>query len=105
VQDHQPDGIGYNNINVEEATRQGIPVAVVWMPASMKCPTRPWPSSWPFPKTLSPGQAVRKGIWKAGSMEIVKVRGQMFRLNQQTLGLVGVGRIGSMMPSKAEPSE
>ena len=95
-------GIGYNNINVEEATRQGIPVAVVLDASVHEVSDQAMALLLAFSRRLFPlVQAVRKGIWKAGSMEIVKVRGQMFRLNQQTLGLVGVGRIGSMMPSKA----
>ena len=95
-------GIGYNNINVEEATRQGIPVAVVLDASVHEVSDQAMALLLAFSRRLFPlVQSVRKGIWKAGSMEIVKVRGRMFRLNQQTLGLVGVGRIGSRMPSKA----
>jgi D-3-phosphoglycerate dehydrogenase len=55
-----------------------------------------------FSRKIFPlAQAVRKGTWKAGSTEIIKVRGQLFRLNQQTLGVVGVGRIGSRIAPKA----
>jgi len=95
-------GIGYNNINVEEATRQGIPVAVVLDASVHEVSDQAMALLLAFSRRLFPlVQAVRKGIWKAGSMEIVKVRGRMFRLNQQTLGLVGVGRIGRRMPAKA----
>jgi len=38
-------GIGYNNINVDAATRQGSRWRWFWMPAFTKCPTMPWPSS------------------------------------------------------------
>jgi D-3-phosphoglycerate dehydrogenase len=51
-------------------------------------------------KILPLNEAVRKGIWKAGSSEIVKARGRMFRLNTQTLGIVGVGRIGTLAARK-----
>ena len=36
-----------------------------------------------------------------GSKEWMAKRGKMFRLNQQTLGLVGMGRIGSLVVEKA----
>jgi D-3-phosphoglycerate dehydrogenase len=95
-------GIGYNNINVEEATRQGIPVAVVLDASVHEVSDQAMALLLAFSRRLFPlVQAVRKGIWKSGSAEIVKVRGRMFRMNQQTLGLVGVGRIGSRMPPKA----
>jgi D-3-phosphoglycerate dehydrogenase len=96
-------GIGYNNINVEEATRQGIPVAVVLDASVHEVSDQAMALLLAFSRRLFPlVQAVRKGIWKSGSAEIVKVRASMFRLNQQTLGLVGVGRIGSRMPAKAQ---
>jgi len=95
-------GIGYNNIDVEEATRQGIPVAVVLDASVHEVSDHTLAFLLAFSRKIIPlTQAVRKGIWKAGSSEIIKVRGQMFRLNQQTLGLVGVGRIGSRVAQKA----
>jgi len=95
-------GIGYNNIDVEEATRQGIPVAVVLDASVHEVSDQAMAFLLAFSRRLFPlTQAVRKGIWKPGSAEIIKARGQMFRLNAQTLGLVGVGRIGSRMCPKA----
>ena len=95
-------GIGFNNIDVAEATRQGIPVAVVLDASVHEVSDHALAFLLGFSrKVFSLAQAVRKGTWKTGSTEIVRARGQMFRLNQQTLGLVGVGRIGSRMAPKA----
>lgn len=95
-------GIGYNNIDVEAATRQGIPVAVVLDASVHEVSDQAMAFLLAFSRRLFPlAQAVRKGIWKAGSAEIVKARGRMFRLNEQTLGVVGAGRIGGRMPAKA----
>ncbi len=94
-------GIGYNNIDVKEATRQGIPVAVVLDASVHEVSDHAMAFVLAFSRRLFPlVQAVRRGIWKTGSTEIIKVRGKMFRLNEQTLGLVGVGRIGSRMAPK-----
>jgi D-3-phosphoglycerate dehydrogenase len=95
-------GIGYNNIDVEAATRQGIPVAVVLDASVHEVSDQAMAFLLAFSRRLLPlAQAVRNGIWKPGSAEIVKARGRMFRLNEQTLGVVGVGRIGGRMPAKA----
>jgi D-3-phosphoglycerate dehydrogenase len=95
-------GIGYNNIDVEAATRQGIPVAVVLDASVHEVSDQAMAFLLAFSRRLFPlAQAVRNGIWKPGSAEIVKARGRMFRLNEQTLGVVGVGRIGGRMPAKA----
>lgn len=96
-------GIGFNNIDVEEATRQGIPVAVVLDASVHEVSDHAMAFLLVFSRKIFPlAQAVRKGSWKAGSSEIAKVRGQMFRLNRQTLGLVGVGRIGTRVAQKAQ---
>ena len=95
-------GIGYNNINVDAATRQGIPVAVVLDASVHEVSDHAMAFLLTFSRRISHlAQAVRSGIWKPGSAEIVKARGQMFRLNEQTLGVAGAGRIGGRMPAKA----
>ncbi len=95
-------GIGFNNIDVEEATRQGIPVTVVLDASVHEVSDQAMAFLLEFSRKIAPlAQAVRQGKWVAGSAEIIRLRGQMFRLNTQTLGLVGVGRIGSRMPGKA----
>ena len=95
-------GIGYNNIDVEAATRQGIAVAVVLDASVHEVSDQAMAFLLAFSRRLFPlVQAVRNGIWRAGSAEIIKARGRMFRLNEQTLGVVGAGRIGGRMPAKA----
>ena len=94
-------GIGYNNIDVEEATRQGIPVTVVLDGSIHEVSDHAMAFLLNFSRKIFPlVRFVGKGGWKPGSTEIIKMREGMFRLNQQTLGLVGVGRIGSLMASK-----
>ncbi|NWF57065.1 MAG: C-terminal binding protein [Syntrophaceae bacterium] len=95
-------GIGYNNIDVKEATRQGIPVAIVLDASVHEVSDHAMALLLAFSRRLLPlVQGVRRGVWKSGSTEIFAVRGQMFRLKEQTLGLVGVGRIGSRVAPKA----
>jgi D-3-phosphoglycerate dehydrogenase len=95
-------GIGYNNIDVEAATRQGISVAVVLDASVHEVSDHAMAFLLTFSRRIFPlAHAVRNGIWKSGSSEIVKARGQMFRLNEQTLGVVGLGKIGGRMPAKA----
>lgn len=95
-------GIGYNNIDVKEATRQGIPVAIVLDASVHEVSDHAMALLLAFSRRLLPlVQGLRRGVWKSGSTEIFAVRGQMFRLKEQTLGLVGVGRIGSRVAPKA----
>ncbi|HSR11436.1 MAG TPA: C-terminal binding protein [Thermodesulfobacteriota bacterium] len=94
-------GIGYNNINVEEATRQGIAVSIVLDASVHEVSDHAMAFLLAFSRKVMPlAQAVRRGVWKPGSIDIVGVRGKMYRLTEQTLGLVGVGRIGSRMAPK-----
>ena len=96
-------GIGYSNIDVEEAARQGIPVSIVIGSNSQE--VSDYALSWilAFNRRLLPiVQAVHGGAWVSGSPQMVKARGKMRRLNQQTLGLIGMGRIGSLAAQKAK---
>lgn len=96
-------GIGYNNIDVAEATRQGIPVTVVPDASIHEVSDFAMACILAFSRKIFPlAQAVRMGAWKTGSEELNKVRGKMFRLNRQVLGLVGMGRIGSLVAQKAK---
>ena len=95
-------GIGFNNIDAEEATRQGIAVAIVLDASVNEVSDQAMAFLLAFSRRIFPvAQAVRQGLWKAGSTGMEKARGQMYRLNEQTLGVVGVGRIGSRMAMKA----
>jgi D-3-phosphoglycerate dehydrogenase len=95
-------GIGYNNIDVGEATRQGIPVAVVLDASVHEVSDHALAFLLAFSRKLLPlTQVVRNGNWKPASNDIINARGRIFRLNQQVLGVVGVGRIGSRVCLKA----
>jgi len=95
-------GIGFNNIDVDEATRQGIPVAIVLDASVHEVSDHAIAFLLAFSRKLLPlTLAIRKGLWTPGSQEIIRLRGQIFRLNQQTLGIVGVGRIGTRVAQKA----
>jgi D-3-phosphoglycerate dehydrogenase len=95
-------GIGFNNIDAEEATRQGIAVAIILDASVNEVSDQALAFLLAFSRRIFPvAQAVRQGLWKAGSKGMEKARGQMFRLNEQTLGIVGVGRIGGRLALKA----
>lgn len=96
-------GIGVDNIDVEEATRQGIPVAVVLDASVHEVSDHAISFILVFSRRLFPlKEAVRVGHWKAGGKVIPAIRMNMVRLNHQTLGLVGMGRIGSLVAQKAK---
>ena len=95
-------GIGFNNIDAEEATRQGIAVAIVLDASVNEVSDQAMAFLLAFSRRIFPvTQAVRQGLWKTGNKGMEKARGQMFRLTEQTLGIVGVGRIGGRMALKA----
>lgn len=95
-------GIGYNNIDVEEATRQGIPVTLVLDASVHEVSDHALACILAFNRKLFPlDRAVKGGAWRVKSEEMPKARAAMFRLNQQTLGLVGMGRIGGLLAGKA----
>lgn len=95
-------GIGYNNIDTMAATEEGIPVAYVpdasvaevsdHAMALIMCFSR---------KLLTINQAAKEGAWQLGRGLGAFVR-PLYRLNEQTLGLVGLGRIGKVISQKAK---
>jgi D-3-phosphoglycerate dehydrogenase len=94
-------GIGFDNINVEEATRLGIPVTLVQDAQSQEVSDYALACILAFNRKLFPlSRAVAAGVWKAGSKELIQARGQMFRLNRQTVGVIGMGRIGLLLVQK-----
>ncbi len=96
-------GIGINNIDVEEATRQGIPVAYVPDASMHEVSDYAMACLLALSRRLFPlVQAVRAGAWQPASETMQKARGQIFRLNEQVLGLVGMGRIGGLVAQKAK---
>ncbi len=92
-------GIGVNNIDVAAATERGIPVS--WVPDY--CVQEVSDHAMALLLTLARGivpltQAVREGLWRGG---LARLQAPMRRLSEQTLGLVGMGRIGEAVARKA----
>lgn len=95
-------GVGFSNIDVEEATRQGIPVSIGLGANMHEVSDYALACILAFNRRLAPlDRAVRAGIWKGGSASMMKTRGKMHRLSKQTLGVIGMGRIGSLVTQKA----
>ena len=93
-------GVGYDNIDVAEATRRGVYVAVcpVHVPTIadvafglIMCAARRFPQADQFVRT---GQWVEGGSWVA-----YKFMGQ--DVHHSTLGIIGLGRIGQEVAKRA----
>jgi D-3-phosphoglycerate dehydrogenase / 2-oxoglutarate reductase len=95
-------GIGVDNIDLAAATEFGIPVAYIpdamveevsdHAMALLLCLAR---KLFPIRKIVS------EGGWQPGKKDLIDVRRDIPRLNGKTLGLVGLGRIGSAVCRKA----
>jgi D-3-phosphoglycerate dehydrogenase / 2-oxoglutarate reductase len=95
-------GIGYNNIDVNAATDNGITVACVpdasvsevsdHTIALLLCLYR---------RLFLIKEAVSQGAWQRGGAVIPSLTKTITRLNRQTLGIFGLGRIGGTVSKKA----
>ena len=95
-------GVGYNNIDVEAATEEGIAVAIVPDASIDEVSDHAIAFLLAFSRKLIPvDRAVRQGAWQLGRREIFEIRRPMFRLSEQTCGVVGAGRIGGAFIRKA----
>jgi D-3-phosphoglycerate dehydrogenase len=95
-------GIGYNNIDVDAATEEGIAVAIVPDASIAEVSDHAIALLLTFSRKLIPiDKAVRQGAWQMGRREIFELRRPTYRLNEQTVGVVGAGRIGSAFVAKA----
>lgn len=96
-------GIGYDNIDVRAATEEGIAVTVVDDASIDEVSSHAMAFVLAFSRRLFPlDRAVKALKWQQGLKEIDGIRSGMQRLNQQTLGLVGVGRIGRALAGKGK---
>lgn len=96
-------GIGYDNIDVAAATRCGIPVAYVPDASTGEVSSHAMALLLASSRKLIPiDRAVKEGGWQPGSKAIIKIRSNILRLSEQTLGLFGLGRIGSAVCQKAK---
>jgi D-3-phosphoglycerate dehydrogenase len=95
-------GIGFNNIDVEEATAQGIPVAIILDASLHEVSDHTLLLILALARKLYSLQKVaREGAWTSEMREMAKAREKIIRLNHQTLGLVGMGKIGGLVAQKA----
>lgn len=91
-------GIGVNNIDIDAATERGIPVSVVLDYCISEVSDHAMAFILAFARRIMPlSQVVKAGRWS----DIPKTRVPIFRLSKVTLGIAGVGRIGSSLATKA----
>lgn len=95
-------GVGYNNIDVEAATEAGIAVAIVPDASIDEVSDHALALLLALSRKLIPvDRAVRRGAWQLGRRDVFDIRHPMFRLSEQTIGVVGAGRIGAAFVRKA----
>lgn len=96
-------GIGYNNIDINAATEYGIPVAYVPDAMISEVSDHTMALILSFTRKLIPLiRAVTDGAWQPGGREIIRLITPLYSLGEQTLGLVGLGRIGTAVCKKAK---
>ncbi len=96
-------GIGINNIDIAAATARGIPVSVVLDYCISEVADHAMAFILTFARRIIPlDRAVKAGHWTPQKSDIPQVRTPMFRLSAITLGVFGMGRIGSSLVTKAK---
>ncbi|MFC1916504.1 C-terminal binding protein [Chloroflexota bacterium] len=96
-------GIGINNIDIAAATARGIPVSIVLDYCISEVSDHAMAFILTFARRIIPlSQTVRAGHWTQESADIPKTRAPICRLSETTLGVVGTGRIGGVLVTKAK---
>lgn len=95
-------GIGYNNVDAQAATQEGIAVTVVDDASVDEVSDHAMALLLTLSRGILPLNTAIKSNKSNTREEIEKTRNNMHRLNTQTLGLVGVGRIGGALGRKAK---
>jgi D-3-phosphoglycerate dehydrogenase len=94
-------GVGYNNIDVDAATGNGIAVAIVTDASIDEVSDHALAFLLAFYRKIIPvDRLVRQGAWQLRRREIFEARVTTVRLNRQTVGVIGAGRIGSAFVRK-----
>lgn len=89
-------GIGYDNVDVEAATRRGIMVANTTEYCIDEVADQAMAMLLACARGLFPaGRIARDGTWDLSKMPVLR------RLSGQTLGLVGIGQIGKAVATRA----
>lgn len=97
-------GVGYDNVDVEAASRLGIVVAYVPDASVEEVSDHALTLLLAIERRILPlDRAVHAGIWKKDAEGIATVRAGIRRMSELTLGIVGFGRIGRALARKARP--
>lgn len=89
-------GIGYDNVDVDTATRRGVMVANTTQYCIDEVADQAMAMLLACARGLFPaGRIARDGTWELGKMPVLR------RLRGQTLGLVGIGQIGKAVATRA----
>ncbi|MFH1031794.1 MAG: C-terminal binding protein [Chloroflexota bacterium] len=96
-------GAGYDNIDVAAATEEGIPVAYIPDASIAEVSDHALALLLALSrKIITVDRLVKRGAWQMGNREIYDARIPMYRLSEQTVGVVGAGKIGSAFIGKAK---
>ncbi len=96
-------GIGINNIDIAAATARGIPVSVILDYCISEVADHAMAFILAFARRILPlDRTVKAGNWTPQKSDIPKARTPMSRLSAVTLGVFGMGRIGSSLVTKAK---
>ena len=96
-------GVGFNNIDVTAATARCIPVTLVLDYCVTEVADHAMAFILNFARKLVPlNKVVKKGNWSNTKPDIPNARARMSRMSNQTLGIMGTGRIGSALLTRAK---
>ena len=96
-------GVGYDNIDIQAATDNGIAVAYVPGASVSEVSDHAMALLLALARRILPlSQIGKTSVWSQASPELAKVRKGMQRIAGLTLGLVGMGRIGRALVPKAK---
>ncbi len=92
-------GIGYDNIDVKAATARGVPVSLVLDYCLTEVADHAMAFILALARQIVPiSEMVKSGHW----LNISSLRAKIFRLSETTLGIFGLGRIGSTLAVRAK---
>lgn len=96
-------GVGYDNIDINAATGNGIAVAYVPGASVSEVSDHAMALLLALARRIPSLSRIGKtSVWSQASPELAKVRKGMLRIAGLTLGLVGIGRIGRALVHKAK---
>jgi D-3-phosphoglycerate dehydrogenase len=95
-------GVGHDNVDTDAATALGIPVAIVPDASVEEVSDQALALLMAIERRITlVDAAVRAGQWERDPSEIQRVRAGARRFSELTLGVIGLGRIGSALARKA----